>query len=46
MWKLVFGMMPSLEGYVAGVAGGLQLPPPGTAHEIGARYQQNYLTSL
>jgi dihydrofolate reductase len=29
--KLVFGMMQSLDGYVAGVAGGLQLPPPGAA---------------
>jgi dihydrofolate reductase len=29
MAKLVFGMMQSLDGYVAGVAGGAQLPPPG-----------------
>jgi hypothetical protein len=29
MGKLVFGMMQSLDGYVAGVAGGPQLPPPG-----------------
>jgi dihydrofolate reductase len=29
MAKLVFGMMQSLDGYVAGVAGGPQLPPPG-----------------
>jgi len=28
MAKLVFGMMQSLDGYVAGVSGGLQLPPP------------------
>jgi dihydrofolate reductase len=31
MGKLVFGMMQSLDGYVAGVAGGPQLPPPGGA---------------
>ena len=31
MGKLVFGMMQSLDGYVAGVAGGPQLPPPGVA---------------
>jgi hypothetical protein len=44
MGKLVFGMMQSLDGYVAGVAGGpgsdgyvaalaagLELPPPGVA---------------
>jgi hypothetical protein len=30
MAKLVFGMMLSLDGYVAGVDGGL-LPPPGAA---------------
>lgn len=29
MGKLVFGMMQSLDGYVAGAAGGPQLPPPG-----------------
>lgn len=29
MAKLVFGMMQSLDGYVAGAAGGPQLPPPG-----------------
>ena len=29
MGKLVFGMLQSLDGYVAGVAGGPQLPPPG-----------------
>jgi dihydrofolate reductase len=29
MGKLVFGMMQSLDGYVAGVAGGPNLPPPG-----------------
>ena len=31
MGKLVFGMMQSLDGYVAGVAGGPDLPPPGVA---------------
>src|SRR3982750_751011 len=31
MGTLVFGMMQSLDGYVAGVAGGLELPPPGDA---------------
>ncbi len=31
MGKLVFGMMQSLDGYVAGVAGGPELPPPGLA---------------
>lgn len=31
MGKLVFGMMQSLDGYVGGVVGGPQLPPPGTA---------------
>jgi dihydrofolate reductase len=29
MGKLVFGMMQSLDGYVAGAAGGPPLPPPG-----------------
>jgi len=31
MAKLVFTMMQSLDGYVDGVAGGLELPPPGVA---------------
>jgi dihydrofolate reductase len=31
MAKLVFGMMQSLDGYVAGAEGGAQLPPPGAA---------------
>ena len=31
MAKLVFGMMQSLDGYVDGVAGRLELPPPGPA---------------
>ena len=31
MGKLVFGMMQSLDGYVDGVTGKLELPPPGPA---------------
>lgn len=31
MGKLVFGMMQSLDDYVDGVAGRLELPPPGVA---------------
>src|SRR6476661_7802960 len=31
MGKLVFGMMQSLDGYVDGVAGKVELPPPGAA---------------
>lgn len=31
MGKLVFGMMQSFDGYVAGIAGGPELPPPGSA---------------
>ena len=31
MGKLVFGMMQSLDGYVAGITGGPELPPPGIA---------------
>ncbi len=31
MGKLVFGMMLSLDGYVDGVTGRLELPPPGDA---------------
>ena len=31
MGKRGFGMMLSLDGYVAGVEGGPQLPPPGAA---------------
>ena len=31
MARLVFGMMQSLDGYVAGTPGGPQLPPPGVA---------------
>ena len=29
MAKLVFGLSQSLDGYVDGVAGELELPPPG-----------------
>jgi len=31
MAKLIFGMMQSLDGYVAGITGELELPPPGPA---------------
>jgi dihydrofolate reductase len=31
MARLIFGMMQSLDGYVAGVPDGLDLPPPGEA---------------
>jgi len=31
MGKLVFGMMQSLDGYVDGAEGRLELPPPGVA---------------
>jgi dihydrofolate reductase len=31
MAKLIFGMMQSLDGYVASIAGELELPPPGPA---------------
>jgi dihydrofolate reductase len=43
MGKLVFGMMQSLDGYVAGVTGGPELPPPGiTLH----RYFNDYIRGL
>ena len=43
MGKLVFGMMLSLDGYVAGVEGGAQLPPPGaTLH----RHFNHYVRDL
>jgi hypothetical protein len=29
MGKLLFGMVQSLDGYIAGTPGGPQLPPPG-----------------
>src|SRR5258708_35549078 len=31
MGKVVFAMMQSLDGYIDGVSGGLDLPPPGVA---------------
>lgn len=31
MGRLIFGMMQSLDGYIAGVPDGPQLPPPGPA---------------
>jgi len=40
MGKLIFGMMQSLDGYVAGVAGGPELPSPGSALH---RYFNDYL---
>jgi len=40
MGKLVFGMMQSLDGYVDGVAGKLELPPPGP--EL-SRYLTDYV---
>ena len=43
MGKLVFGMMLSLDGYVAGVAGGPALPPPGAALH---RYFNDHVRSL
>jgi len=43
MAKLVFGMMQSLDGYVAGVAGGPQLPVPG--EQLG-RHFNDYVRTL
>lgn len=43
MGKLVFGMMLSLDGYVAGVEGGPQLPPPGA---ILHRHFNDYVRGL
>ena len=43
MAKLVFGMMQSLDGYIAGVAGGPQLPVPG--EQIG-RYFNDQVRTL
>jgi dihydrofolate reductase len=43
MGKLVFGMMQSLDGYVAGVTGGPELPPPGIALH---RYFNDHVRSL
>jgi dihydrofolate reductase len=41
--KLVFGMMQSLDGYVAGVAGGTELPRPGVALH---RFFNDYIRGL
>jgi dihydrofolate reductase len=41
--KLVFGMMLSLDGYVAGAPNGPQLPPPGPALH---RYFNDHVRSL
>lgn len=43
MGKIVFGMHLSLDGYVAGVDGGLELPPPGIAL---FRYWIDYVRDL
>ena len=43
MARLVFGMMQSLDGYVADASGGLQLPPPG---ERLSRYFNDYVRKL
>src|SRR6266481_6258602 len=43
MGKLVFGMMQSLDGYVAGITGGPELPPPGVALH---RYFNDHVRSL
>jgi dihydrofolate reductase len=43
MAKLVFGMMQSLDGYIAGVAGGPQLPPPG---DQLSRHFNDYVRAL
>src|SRR6185503_11194696 len=39
MAKLVFGMMQSLDGYVDGVSGRLELPPPGA--ELGRHFMDH-----
>jgi len=39
MAKLVFGMMQSLDGYVDGVTGKLELPPPGA--ELGRHFMDH-----
>jgi len=36
MGRIVFGMMQSLDGYVDGATGGLELPPPGA--ELGRHF--------
>ncbi len=43
MGKLIFGMMQSLDGYVAGVAGGPELPPPG---DVLHRYFNDHVRDL
>lgn len=43
MAKLVYGMMQSLDGYVAGTPGGPQLPPPGDELH---RYFNDYVRGL
>lgn len=40
MGKLVFLMMQSLDGYVDGVAGNLELPPPGVA--LGRHFTDHF----
>ena len=42
MAKLVFGMMQSLDGYVAGVPGGPQMPPPG--EQLGRHFTDHVRT--
>jgi len=42
MAKLVFGMMQSLDGYIAGVAGGPQLPAPG--EQLGRHFNDHVRT--
>jgi dihydrofolate reductase len=42
MATLVFGMMQSLDGYIAGVAGGPQLPVPG--QQIGRHFSDHVRT--
>ena len=39
MAKLVFGMMQSLDGYIAGVAGGPQMTPPGA--QLGRHFSDH-----
>ena len=43
MGRIVFGMMQSLDGYVDGATGGLELPPPGA--ELG-RHFTDYVCGL
>ena len=42
MAKLVFGMMQSLDGYIAGVAGGPQLSAPG--EQLGRHFNDHVRT--